>query len=165
MTVPGLVHAWAVMADRFCRLDLAQCLAPAIALAEGGVPFGADMIRALGGHAKRLEAGGATDWVVMREAPSGNRVVQPELARLLRSIAAEGDDAFYRGAMADAVERAVTACGGLLSAADLAAHETDVRDPVGTAWRDGEVLAATADDPGRSPAHVPQSPGCARTGP
>ena len=141
VTVPGMVDAWAVMSERFGTLDLARCLAPSVRLARDGVRFGADMVRALGSHAARLEAGGAAEWCVRTKAPSGGRVIQPELARLLEAIAAHGPSALYRGEMAEAVERAVAACGGRLAAFDLASHETDVRLPVSAGWNGGRAMA------------------------
>src|SRR5262249_46388695 len=38
VTVPGVVSAWTLVRDRFGRRPLADLLAPAIALAEGGYP-------------------------------------------------------------------------------------------------------------------------------
>ena len=140
VAVPGMVDAWAVMAERFGRLGLAVCLEPAISLCERGVRFGPDMARASVHHAGRLERGGATAWCVPAKAAAGERCEQNELASLLRAIAERGPAAFYQGGMADAVERAVRACDGLLSARDLGGHATPVCEPVSTPWQGGRVL-------------------------
>jgi len=138
-TVPGMVDAWQVMAERFGRVGLEACLAPAIELAQRGVRFGADISRAVHQNKARLECGGAAGWAVCQGAGSGQSVVQPQLGRLLRAIGKTGGHAFYLGDIAKAVECAVAACGGLLTARDLGAHETVVTAPVSTGWQNGRV--------------------------
>ena len=140
VAVPGIVDAWVVMAERLGRLGLAACLAPAIALCERGIRFGPDMARAASDHADRLDRGGAQNWDVRAKAASGERCEQRELAGLLRAIAEHGRVAFYEGRMADAVERATRATGGLLSAGDLGAHTTHVCEPISTPWQGGRVV-------------------------
>ncbi len=139
IAVPGIVDAWQVMAERFGRIGLGQCLAPAISLCERGVRFGADLARAASRHGGRLDGGGAQGWVVRSGAASREPTTQPALAELLRTIGERGRDVFYKGDMADAIERAVRTCGGLLSAADLSSHATHVCEPVSTPWNGGCV--------------------------
>ena len=140
VAVPGIVDAWEVMAERFGRLGLGACLAPAISHCERGFRFGPDMARAANQHAGRLDRGGAQNWAVRLQAVAGDRCRQPELAGLLRAIADHGRGAFYDGEFAAAVERAVHACGGLLSAGDLGAHATHVCEPISTPWQGGDVF-------------------------
>lgn len=139
MTVPGIIDAWEKMNARWSKADLKTCLKPAIDLAATGVRLPPSVTAAVAEQRSRLTAGGADAWTVCRNAPSGDPVVQPELADLLRAVAAEGAGAFYAGAMADAVERAVTSKGGLLTARDLADHQTDIRAPVSVPWNGGTV--------------------------
>lgn len=49
-------------------------------------------------------------------------MTNPNLARTFRMLAAQGKDGFYRGAIADAIVRAVEDRGGVLSHADLFYH-------------------------------------------
>jgi len=59
----------------------------------------------------------------------------------LERIGFEGRRAFYGGAAAHAIARAVQALAGALSEADLAAHGTVVASPIATGW--GEWMVAT----------------------
>ena len=65
-----------------------------------------------------------------RSPAAGEVVRQPALARTLASIAEHGPDWFYRGPFAEALEAYCRAQGGLLLAADLAAHRTWVGEPL-----------------------------------
>lgn len=65
---------------------------------------------------------------------------QPDLARTLRTIQAEGACAFYRGSIARAIVAASERGGGLFSGRDLAEHRTEVLDPIQTTCRSWTVL-------------------------
>ncbi|WP_075214037.1 gamma-glutamyltransferase [Mongoliimonas terrestris] len=134
VTVPGAVAAWESLASGWGRLPLDRVLAPAIRAARGGIPVSAGLARAVADQRARLEAGRAAGWTVVT-TPAGGKLVQEPLARILDRIAKEGARALYRGAMADAVARAVSACGGTLDEADLAAHQTLVGPPVAVGYR------------------------------
>ena len=89
VTVPGAVRAWGDLAERFGRLGLDRALSRAAELATHGVAcYGTD---------RRQVGSGATR---PRSPPrgSGGRFVIPDLAETLARLAADGPDAFYRGA-------------------------------------------------------------------
>jgi gamma-glutamyltranspeptidase/glutathione hydrolase len=69
------------------------------------------------------------------------RLVQRDLAEVLKAIAREGPDAFYKGDIAAAVEEDMRAHGGLLTRADLAAYRAVARPPLRLPWRHVQVLA------------------------
>jgi len=140
VTVPGLVGAWQSVNELWGRLPLRHCLAPAIELAEQGCLLARDTSRAVHDQARRLQRGGADDWVVTQSAARGTPAMQPELARLLTGIAEDGASVFYRGPMAAAIEQAVRHAGGLLTGIDLAAHETPILDPVEIPFADGHLF-------------------------
>ena len=60
---------------------------------------------------------------------------QPDLARTLEAIAKEGKKGFYEGWVAAAIDKAMRAHGGYVSAADLAGYEARVRDPLRFSYR------------------------------
>ncbi|MAC81704.1 MAG: gamma-glutamyltransferase [Rhodobacteraceae bacterium] len=140
ITVPGLVGGWIAAHERFGKIPLADLLVPAIRLAENGVRVGSYLAGALVAQRPRLVAGGAADWP-MFDRRLGDIVRLPQLAALLRAVGRDGNDAFYQGEMAEAVERAVTRLGGRLSMADLGAHETVMSAPNRSAM--GEVTLMT----------------------
>lgn len=134
VTVPGIVDAWVNMSRLWGRLPLGRILLPAIRLAQDGMLVSEDLARAFRQYEARLIRGGARDWS-LRMAPTGTRQTQPELARLLAEIGENGRDAFYSGAMAEAICGAIGRNAGAMKFADLAGHASVVTRPVTTDWR------------------------------
>jgi gamma-glutamyltranspeptidase/glutathione hydrolase len=140
ITVPGIVDAWCELSKREGRLPLTRALEPAIRLASSGMHVSQTLARALETHRARLRRGGAQDWVLF-DQPAGSLCKQPHLAAVLQRIGYLGHGAFYAGANAHALARAVQVLGGTLSLVDLLAHETVIGTPIETAW--GELRVAT----------------------
>jgi len=138
VTVPGLVRAWTEVHDRWGRLPLARDLASATRVALHGHRVGAALSAACDQQRARLLLGGARDWPVL-SLREGHNWMQPELAALLTDISRHGPDAFYRGTVAAAIERAVNRNGGDLAADDLAALEVVVTPPIEVEWAGGAV--------------------------
>jgi gamma-glutamyltranspeptidase/glutathione hydrolase len=65
----------------------------------------------------------------------GDEVRNPALAATLRTLAADGVEAFYHGAIARRIADAVQAGGGLLTAADLAGFRPAVSAPLHVPYR------------------------------
>jgi gamma-glutamyltranspeptidase/glutathione hydrolase len=124
--VPGAVAAWADAHELLGRLAFAETLRPALELARDGFPVDEGLAAAVTRQRPRLERG-APGWPLLR-ARAGETVRQPPLAVLIEALARDGARAFYEGPTAQAVAARCAADGGTLSAADLAAHRTVVRD-------------------------------------
>ena len=148
VTVPGAAHCWADCVSRFGHLPLADVLAPAIALAEEGVPIHAVAAQLWSDNAHQLldrwgglegNPGAASLLVDGRPPRHGEVLRNPELAATLRTLASEGAEGFYKGAVAEAVVKCVRAKGGVLSLEDLAAHKTERVSPITTTFR-GKVV-------------------------
>ena len=151
VAVPGSVAGLALALERYGTLDLADVLAPAIALARDG--FIPDWYQALttARYTEELGAFPETARVYLRHGraihrpPSfepGDRVTYPDLARSLALIAREGPDAFYRGAIAQAIHDEMATEGGLLTKDDLAAYEVRVSPPLTGRYRDLDLVLA-----------------------
>jgi gamma-glutamyltranspeptidase/glutathione hydrolase len=65
----------------------------------------------------------------------GELLVQPELARSLRTVAETGPDAFYAGDLAGRLVEGIGEAGGVMTMSDLAAHKLDVGSPLATTYR------------------------------
>ena len=135
ITVPGAVDAWFSLLGRFGTRPFAAVAGPAIAYAAGGFPVtaaGAARIAA----GRPADAGwGAWDAVYGRARP-GARLIQPDLARTLGTVAEGGPEAFYRGDVGAAVAAHVERLGGFLRAEDLAAHRGEWVEPLEGRYRD-----------------------------
>lgn len=143
VTVPGHVEGWAMLHQRFGRLDLARDLAPAIALAAGGFPVGPATAAGWARMAPELRAGQSTGdiFLVGGRAPSaGERVANPAQARALEEVAIGGAPAFYEGWPGEAMVKAAQAAGSALSSDDLSSHRGDWVEPLAGRYREWEVL-------------------------
>ncbi|MCL4794156.1 MAG: gamma-glutamyltransferase [Bryobacteraceae bacterium] len=142
VTVPGCVAGWAALHQRYGKLPWAQVFAPAIHYAENGFPVTEIIAAQWASPVKKLEgdADGAAVYLPGGKAPGVGEVFRnPELARALREIAAEGPDAFYRGGIARAILQKSDKLGGTLSLQDLAAFEPEWVEPVSTDYRGWRV--------------------------
>ncbi len=143
VTAPGAVDAWSRLLDRFGTIGLDRALAPAIDLAERGVPISPRVARDWAGEVERLakDEGGRQHYLsAAGGAPSvGDVRAYPALARTYRRIAEQGRDGFYAGAVADDICAAVAARGGCLTPDDLAATEATWVDPMLSPYRDLSV--------------------------
>lgn len=159
VSVPGAVDAWWTMHQRYGKLPWAELFGPAIAHAEAGAPV-PDIIayyirrnliafrRAGNGleeSANALRTYGLADG---RGPMTGQVLRNPDLARTYRAIASGGRDAFYRGEIAQVIERYFKRIGGWLSAADLAAHHSEWIAPNTTDYRGTIVHALGANTQG-----------------
>ena len=73
----------------------------------------------------------------------GSRLANPDLARTLGRLAAQGRDGFYRGPVAAAmVAAAEQAGGGTFNLADLAAYEARLTEPIGIDFHGYHLLSS-----------------------
>ncbi|MFN4104156.1 MAG: gamma-glutamyltransferase [Tepidimonas sp.] len=139
--VPGTLRMLELAHRQHGRLPWAKLFEPAIRLAEEGFPVSPRLHGLL-----RTEAHLKRDPVAARYFyqpdgqpwPVGTRVRNPELAAVLREVAARGADAFYRGPIARDVVAKVQGHPtnpGRLTEADLAAYRPAVREALCADWR------------------------------
>ncbi|MBI2203999.1 MAG: gamma-glutamyltransferase [Candidatus Rokubacteria bacterium] len=148
VAVPGSVKGLALALERYGTMTLADAIAPAVKLAREGVE--ADWYLSLM-HAKYLEellAFPESARVYLRNGrfvhrppalDPGDRATFPDLARSLELIGRDGPDAFYRGAIADAIVDEMSRGGGLIGKEDLAAYEVRVLPPLRGKYRGLDV--------------------------
>jgi gamma-glutamyltranspeptidase/glutathione hydrolase len=125
-----------MLLDRFGSRPLGELLAPAIQCAERGFPCTSLVSQAAVEMAGRIDDG---EWHRIffpggRPPAPGAPLVQADLARTLRDLAAEGPDLFYRGRVAQAMAGRLAA-DGFLTGEDLAAHEGEWGDSLSTTYR------------------------------
>jgi gamma-glutamyltranspeptidase/glutathione hydrolase len=137
VTVPGACAGWFDLIARHGTLPMARILAPAIELAEAGFAVGkvtAHIWKA--GLAERAGAANLDELSIDGRAPhAGEQFRNPGLARTFRAIAEGGPDAFYRGEIAIAIAEVIERSGGVMTAADFAAHTSTWDEPISTTYR------------------------------
>jgi gamma-glutamyltranspeptidase/glutathione hydrolase len=137
ITVPGACAGWFDLIARHGTLPMAQILAPAIELAEAGFVVGEVTAHFWArGLASQGRAANFGELLIDGRAPRGGELFRnPGLARTLRTIAAGGPDAFYRGEIARAIVSVIEASGGVMAESDLAAHTSTWDEPISTTYR------------------------------
>ncbi|MCW1934595.1 gamma-glutamyltransferase family protein [Pararhodobacter zhoushanensis] len=141
VTVPGAVDAFDRLIAQEGRLDLATVLAPAIRVAERGVPV--HRRTAIDGttFAGRLQGAGRQHF--LRDGQSyreGDLFTAPGQAEALRLIARDGARAFYEGPVMEDILATLRAEGGLHTAEDFAKTEATPVTPIRRAYRGHDLV-------------------------
>jgi len=136
-TVPGCVDGWFALHERFGRLPVADLLAPTIHHAARGVrvpPVIASMWQAAE-RALTDDDGARETFLLHGRAPHpGERVRNTDLAAALRMIAQEGQEAFYRGEIADRLVSFSKESGGYFSSSDFKEHTSTWVEPLSVTY-------------------------------
>jgi gamma-glutamyltranspeptidase/glutathione hydrolase len=146
ISVPGTVDAWNELHKKFGKLKLSDDLAPAVKYAEEGFPvteliafywhFGPEVYKDLpGGFLETYTLDGKS-----RTPAKGDIFKNPALAKTLRLIGEKGRDAFYKGEVADKIDKFMRENGGFLRKADFEKHTSTWVDPVSTNYRGYDVF-------------------------
>jgi gamma-glutamyltranspeptidase/glutathione hydrolase len=138
VAVPGAVRLWHDLHAGRGVKSWSRLLEPAIRLARDGFVVDRRLATSLAEHAGRLvaeEAAGARFLSDGRPLREGERLIQPELAEALATLATDGADALYTGPLAAATARAAMRRGGWLATEDLAAHQTEWAEPLALDYR------------------------------
>jgi gamma-glutamyltranspeptidase/glutathione hydrolase len=135
--VPSNLKGYEALLKTYGTMGWPEVLAPAIELAEEGFVVTEEFSGILEQLAARLDYPSSRRvFFPEGRAPRPGEVFrQPDLARTLRRVAAEGADAFYRGDIARAIAAFYAEHGGLLTYKDLAGYETRWVDPISTTYR------------------------------
>jgi gamma-glutamyltranspeptidase / glutathione hydrolase len=142
VTVPGMVDGWTKLHDRFGRLPWAALFQPAIFYAEHGVPVPELIHDYWKASAPNLDANAESRRVFLPDGkvPEAGQIFRnPDLARALEVIADQGEQAFYRGPIAQAILKTSQDLGGTLTAGDLAQYSAEWVEPISTKYRDWTV--------------------------
>ncbi len=141
--VPGSVHGYLELLEKYGTMDREELLEPAIRLAEDGFRVDQGLHDALQRHRKLLSRFPETARIFLPEGrvpEVGEELKQPELARVLRAIAEYGRKGFYEGWFANAVQAANKKHGGLITVGDLYTYKSKMRKPVRGTYRGYTVL-------------------------
>jgi gamma-glutamyltranspeptidase/glutathione hydrolase len=141
--VPGTVAGLTYAQKHYGRLTLAQDMAPAIRLAREGYILSDEEAHNLA-DSKALVQFPESRHFFQRDGnfyKTGDRFIQPELARTLTRIAAD-PGTFYKGTMAAELAASVQKGGGLITATDLAAYQVKDRAPLTGSYRGYDIITA-----------------------
>jgi gamma-glutamyltranspeptidase/glutathione hydrolase len=140
-TVPGAVGGWQAVHQRFGKLPWEDLFQAAIHHADEGFPVTEIIAASWEGDILDIDPASTKIFRPGGKAPRVGQVFRnPDLARAMRLIAGQGADAFYRGAIADAILATSTRLGGALTAEDLAEWRPEWVEPIRTEYRDWSIF-------------------------
>ena len=146
ISVPGTVDAWSELHKKFGKLKLSDDLAPAAKYADEGFPV-SELIAFYWHVAPEVHKdlpGAFLETYTLdgkgRTPAKGDIFKNPALAKTLRLIGEKGRDAFYKGQVADQIDKFMRENSGFLRKADFEKHTSSWVDPVSTNYRGYDVF-------------------------
>jgi gamma-glutamyltranspeptidase/glutathione hydrolase len=149
--VPGAVDGWLTALENYGTMSAEQVLEPVIELAEKGYVISPHLVEVVQDSYELILSHEETAKVFLKEDlpyEAGEVFKNPDYAKVLRKIAKEGKDGFYKGEVAEAIVQAVKADGGLMTLEDLANYKAKFREPVGVDYRGYKVISAPPSSSG-----------------
>lgn len=141
ITVPGAVDAFCRLSEKYGKVGLERSLQPAIRYFEEGVPVAPRVAFDIAGHGPEMSADAQRHYLNDGRAfELGDRIRLSGQAEVLRRIARDGRDAFYRGEVAEDMLAALGAIGGTHTAQDFDATEASWNDPVSGPYRGHDLV-------------------------
>ncbi len=138
VSVPGKLAGLAAMHAASGRMAWGALVKPAIKLARDGFAATRAYVNYAHDHTTRLAADHRSAATFLGVGLA-DLVFQPELARTLEEIAAEGPDSFYRGRLASRLANGCAECGVPIGPGDLEACHAEVVAPIGIRYRRWEI--------------------------
>jgi gamma-glutamyltranspeptidase / glutathione hydrolase len=146
ITVPGLVRGWEEVRRHGARLSWNDQIAPAIPVAREGVAVAPSLARALhlAEDTLRRDDGASTIFFDAqgRLLEAGACLTQRALGATLATLAAEGPDSFYSGAIGHALVSGLRRAGCTLSQHDFEAFQPELTDAL--SGRRGDITVLTS---------------------
>ncbi len=144
--VPGFVMGFETAREKYGTKSRQDLLAPAIRYAKEGFTLEQGDVANISGSAKRLAKDEAAAKIFLKAEgkpyAAGEKLVQPDLAAVLSSIADKGPDAFYKGMPADAITKASQAKGGILAKEDFEQYAVRELKPVECSYRGYDIISS-----------------------
>ncbi len=138
VTVPGAVAGWNALHGRFGKLAWKEIFQPAIYYADHGYPV-PELIHGFWAEGVEMIANDPESrrvYLPKGKAPEVGEIFRnPDLAKALGLIAAQGSAAFYKGEIAKAILATSHELGGTMSAEDLAEFAPEWVEPISTTYR------------------------------
>jgi len=145
VAVPGALAGWDLALRRFGTRSLAEAASRAIQLADKGFDVSRTFSDINKDEYEKLVKNAAEGNCYLNQGlpyEPGDRFRNPDLARTLRLITAEGIDVFYRGQLAPKIVAAVQARDGIITLDDLAAYKAEEVAPLRGVYKGLPILTA-----------------------
>ena len=126
VTVPGAVSTWVALSEKFGKLPFERLFEEAIRYGESGFHVGFRTAYDWNHGPESWYSGYDAFRDEFLPAPkTGDLIVRPDISKTLSEIAVTKGESFYRGSLAEKIEKAAKTSGGGLRLEDLEDHETE----------------------------------------
>jgi gamma-glutamyltranspeptidase / glutathione hydrolase len=143
--VPGAAKGWFAALERFGTRTPGEIFSHAIDVAENGSPVTHKNAEFITNNTHQISPHrlAAETFLTNGSAPKPHALIrQPRLARTYRTLAEDGPDAIYGGAIGQEMCRAIQEAGGYLSMEDLKSLRVNWLDPVSTTFHQYQIFGA-----------------------
>jgi gamma-glutamyltranspeptidase / glutathione hydrolase len=143
--VPGTVAGLWKAHQQLGSLPWEDLVAPAIALARGGIPITYSLQTGFDRNMRRFSQYPAS--LAKFTNPDGTALelgdtwYQPDLAHTLELIQEDGHDGFYKGENAERFAGFMEDIGGIITEEDLASYEAIEREPIRGSYRGYDIVS------------------------
>lgn len=140
ITLPGALSGWAMLLEAHGTISLAQALAPAIELAEQGFPISKSTAEEWGLFESKInyDQGARSTFLIdgSRTPVAGDWFVNPDYAKTLKLIAAQGPQVLYGGELGEKIAARVQQLGGFLTQSDFANYQAEWVEPMFVSYKE-----------------------------
>ena len=142
ITIPGAVAAWKALHNKFGKLPFARLFDSAIRYAVDGCPVAARVAQDWQREARQVQTDDDAAVIFLPDGlppKEGDIHRQPKLAATLATIAEDGGESFYRGAIAEDIIGKLQQLGGTHNRADFADYKPEWQKPVSGDYRNWRI--------------------------
>ena len=142
--VPGSVAGLLLALEKYGTMSRKEVLKPAIKLAEKGFIVNEGLANAFKNAFEHFKKFPSTMKYFSKNGQpykAGDRLVQKDLAKVLKLIRDKGRDGFYKGRVADLIVEEMKRGGGLITYEDLENYQPVLRKPVVGNYRGYEIIS------------------------
>ena len=138
VTVPGALAGWQTLLDKYGTMTLAKTLQPAIHYAESGFVVTPVIAGDWAGQTNLLRRDPGARATFLRDSMpprAGDWFNNPDYARTLRQVAAEGPSALYGGSLGQRIVARVKELGGFITLDDLKQNAPTWVTPISVTYK------------------------------
>ena len=140
--VPGTVHGFWSVHQKFGSLPWADLIQPSIMLAERGFMMSDYMAETLSNYFEKMSYYDETQNIFLKNYPNlkDSRLIQNDLAKTLKRIQKNGLKGFYSGETAQLIAADMKENGGLITEQDLLEYRSIWREPIKGTYRGKTIV-------------------------
>ena len=151
VTVPGAVHAWYSMHQKFGKLDFEKLFLTSEEYARNGYPIHEVVAKSWYENINKLNEHSATKSIFLKNNnPYGYKEIHKNinLANTLKAISKDGISAFYEGYIAKDIVDTLKSLGGLHTMSDFAKQSTIFSESLSSDYKDIKIHQCPPNGPG-----------------